>query len=84
MTRSRSLISRSKISERQSGLDTSGGVSEELSEPNAAYATELNAACQNLRAQKFDFERLLVPIHGMQVCSLLKQTWLRLEALRAS
>jgi hypothetical protein len=51
-------------------------VSEELSEPNAA--------CQNLRAQKFDFERLLVPIHGMQVCSLLKQTWLRLEALRAS
>lgn len=69
------------------GLDTSGGASQDLSEPNPAYTAELHAACQNLPAQKSDLERLLVPMHEMQVSQqqvsgLLKQTWLRLEALR--
>ncbi len=71
------------------GLDTSGGVSKDLSETNSAYSAALNAACLNLPAEKSDLERLLDPIHAMQVShqqvsGLLKQIWLRLEALRES
>jgi tetratricopeptide (TPR) repeat protein len=71
------------------GLNTSGGVSKDLLEPNSAYTVALNAACQNLPAEKSDLERLLVQIQAMQVAQqqvsgLLKQTWLRLETLRAS
>ncbi len=70
-------------------LNTSGAVSTNLSEPDSIYAAALNAACLNLQAQKSDLERLLVPLHAMQVSQqqvsgLLKQIWSRLETLRAS
>ncbi|HQU16293.1 MAG: tetratricopeptide repeat protein [Gammaproteobacteria bacterium] len=60
-----------------------------MSETNPTYAATLHAACQNLPAHKSDLERLLGPIHAMQVSQLqvsglLKQAWLRLEALRES
>ncbi len=71
------------------GLDTSDPVPEDMSEPDSAYAAALNAACQILPAPKSDLERLLVPMHAMQlahqqVSVFLRQTWLRLETLRAS
>ena len=69
--------------------DTVDGMSEAMPEPNPVYAAALQAACLNLSAQTSDLERLLDPIHAMQispqqVSGLLKQVWLRLEALRAS
>lgn len=57
--------------------------------PNPAYTAALRAACLNLSVQTSDLEHLLDPIHAMQVSpqqvsGLLKQLWVRLEALRAS
>jgi len=67
--------------------DTHGGVSEDMSDPIAAYTAELNAVCQNLQAEKSDLESLLVPILGKRIprqqnFRLLTQSWLRLKELR--
>jgi tetratricopeptide (TPR) repeat protein len=67
--------------------DTSSRETDGVSDPSAVYASELKAACRNLQADPSDIEHLLVPIQGMQVppqqlSGLLKQTWLRLKALR--
>lgn len=67
--------------------DTSGGISRDLTEVSAAYAAELNAACRCLGVEQSDLEHLIVPIHEVrvsrqQINGLLKQSWLRLNALR--
>lgn len=70
-------------------LDTSDEMPKTFSDTCAEYAIELNAACQYLPVDRSDLERLIVPIHTMQVprqqvVRLLNQGWLRLKALRES
>ena len=57
--------------------------------PSATYQAELDAARNDLRAEKSDLEQLLAPIHEtevsrQQVPGLLKQAYSRLGNLRAS
>jgi len=74
---------------RITACNAADGMSKDVAEPNPVYAAALQAACLNLSAQTSDLEHLLDPIHALQVSpqqvsGLLKQVWLRLEALRAS
>lgn len=74
---------------RITACNAADGMSKDVAEPNPVYAAALQAACLNLSAQTSDLERLLAPMHAMQVSpqqvsGLLKQVWQRLEALRAS
>jgi tetratricopeptide (TPR) repeat protein len=69
--------------------DTSGEVSEDVSDSSSVYAAELNAACRNLQAHRSDLEHLIGLMREMrvppqQVSGLIKQTWLQLKELRES
>ncbi len=67
----------------------SGGEKKNQSETGSIYLAALNAACLKLPAELSDLERLLDPIHSMQVpkqqvSALLQQVWRRLNTLRES
>ncbi|MDT8388153.1 MAG: tetratricopeptide repeat protein [Thiogranum sp.] len=64
-----------------------GAASEDISDTQAAWSAELNAACQSLQTEPADLEPLLVPLQEkriprQQVFPLLRQSWLRLKQLR--
>jgi tetratricopeptide (TPR) repeat protein len=71
------------------GPERFGGGQARMLDPTAAYQAELDAARNDLHAEKSELEQLLAPIHETEIArqhvpGLLKQAYSRLSHLRAS